>query len=66
MQKKINYITLLRYSWDPGMDDFLGKQKLPNYKMGKPKKVSNHEKKPNRIIKQHFFPNTIGPGTFNK
>lgn len=45
MQKKINYITLLRYSWDPGMDDFLGKQKLPNYKMGKPKKVSNHEKK---------------------
>lgn len=66
MQKKINYITLLRYIWDPGMDDFLGKQKLPNYKMGKLKKVSDHGKNTDRIIKQHFFPNTIGPRTFNK
>lgn len=24
-EKNINYITLLRYIWDPGMNDFLGK-----------------------------------------
>lgn len=44
MQRK-KKLTLLRHTWDPGMDTFLGKKELPNCEKGKPKQVSNHEKK---------------------
>lgn len=45
MQEKKYYLTPLRHIWDPAMDTFLGKEELPNCKKGKPKRVSNREKK---------------------
>lgn len=44
MQKTVNSLTLLRYIWDPGRDDFLGKQKLPKCKKRRLKQVSKYER----------------------